>query len=203
MDRGHASQVTQLRQPLLDLGVLLGGVGEFTGVARGRTAGAAARAGRESARTGGHRRSRFEDLGQDAAVHVVGDRDAEQVEHRRGDVEQRRLLRLAPGRNAGPDAIRIPSIRWSPVGPNAGEMTWLVVKSCRPIVRYRQSREHDGQVGGEGGVRAVVELLALVDVLDQRLARLGMRDRLEAGLQVVEQRRGRPRGRRSPAAAGP
>ena len=37
-------------------------------------------------------------------------------------------------------------------------------------------------------MRAVVQLVALVDVLDQGLARLGMRDRPEPGLQVIEQR---------------
>ena len=73
-----------------------------------------------------------------------------------------------------------PSIRWSPVGPKAGPITELVVKSCRPIVRYRQSPEDDRQVGGEVGVRAVVQLVALVDPLDQRLARLGVGDRAAA-----------------------
>ena len=38
-----------------------------------------------------------EDLGQDAAVHVAGDGDAEQVEDRRGDVEQGRPLGRRPG----------------------------------------------------------------------------------------------------------
>ena len=52
-----------------------------------------------------------------------------------------------------------------------------VVQADRPVPPVA---EHDGQVGGEVGVRAVVQLVALVDPLDQRLAGLGVGD-LPAG----------------------
>ena len=39
-------------------------------------------------------------------------------------------------------------------------------------------------------MRAMIQLITLVDVLDQGLARIGVEDRPEAGLQVVEQRSG-------------
>ncbi len=60
-----------------------------------------------------------------------------------------------------------------------------VVQADRPVSPVA---EDDGQVGGEVGVGAVVELVALEDLLDQRLAGLGVGDRQEPRLEVVQER---------------
>ena len=98
------------------------------------------------------------------------------MKDRRCDVEQACLDGLASWRNAGPVAIEDPIhpmiAGWSecrcdhPVG---GE----IVQSDRAIPPVR---EHDRQVRGQTGVRPVVELVALVNMLDERLAGFGMRN---------------------------
>ena len=130
-----------------------------------------------------------EDLGQDAAVHVVGDGDAEQVEDRRGDVEQGRLLRgrPRPERRAGGDQDAVHPVVAGRAERGGDEPVGReVVQADRPVPPVA---EDDGQVGGEVGVRPVVQLVALVDPLDQRLRRSrGGGSRSRPGLEVVEQR---------------
>ena len=116
------------------------GVGDADGL--GERDGRRGRPWRDGADDGG-----VKDLFEDPAVHVVGDGDAEEVEDGRGDVEQGRARGVEPFRKGGPLATMIPSTRWSPVGPNAGPITVFVVKSWRPIVRYRQSLRTTGEVG--------------------------------------------------------
>ncbi len=145
----------------------------------------------------------IQDLGQDAAVHVAGNGDAQQVEHGRGDVEQLRAAGHGPGpeRRPGADEDPLhPMVARRPECRRDQPVRREVVQADRaisPVV------EHHGQVGGEVGVRAVIQLVALVDVLDQRLARLGMGDRPERRPSGPRAAGGRPRGPRTPAADAP
>ena len=188
------------RQALLDSGVFFLGVGDGDGLLAGAAVGAWTGVGIGRGR---HER-RVEDLGQDAAVHVGGDGDAQQVEDRRGDVEQVGPVGRRPGaeRRAGGDEDPLHPVVAGRAERRGDQLVGReVVQADRPVPPVAR-----GPPSGRGRGAAcgpVVELLALVDPLDQRLARLGVGDRQQAGLQVVEQRRGRPRGRRTPAAAGP
>ena len=63
--------------------------------------------------------------------------------------------------------------------------------------------EHHGQIGRETGVRTMVKLVALVDMLDQRLAGLRMGDRQSARPSARRAALAHPRARRSHAAGAP
>ncbi len=95
-------QIAQIRQALLDLSVFVLGIGEFRrsgGCRIGRCRGEGRLKNRSA---GGHRRYLFKQFGQDAAVHVVGNRNAEQVEHGWGHIEEHCLLRFGTGAKRSP-----------------------------------------------------------------------------------------------------